>query len=82
MDRSKRANNPECFDEKGRWKKGAKMRVPPNTIKRSLVTASLPTALTGRDKIPAAYLDRATVQAGGLMSYGTDGADMFRHVGV
>ena len=27
MDRSKRANNPECFDEKGRWKKGAKMRV-------------------------------------------------------
>jgi putative tryptophan/tyrosine transport system substrate-binding protein len=39
-------------------------------------------ALTGRDKIPAAYPDRATVQAGGLMSYGTDGADMFRHVGV
>jgi putative transposase len=27
MDRSKRANNPQCFDEKGRWKKGAKMRV-------------------------------------------------------
>jgi hypothetical protein len=27
MDRSKRANNPECFDEKGRWKKGARMRV-------------------------------------------------------
>jgi putative tryptophan/tyrosine transport system substrate-binding protein len=39
-------------------------------------------ALTRRDKIPAAYPDRATVQAGGLMSYGTDGADMFRHVGV
>jgi putative transposase len=27
MDRSKRANNPECFDEKGRSKKGARMRV-------------------------------------------------------
>jgi hypothetical protein len=27
MDRSKRANNPECIDEKGRWIKGAKMRV-------------------------------------------------------
>jgi putative tryptophan/tyrosine transport system substrate-binding protein len=39
-------------------------------------------ALTARDKIPAAYPDRATVQAGGLMSYGTDGADMYRHVGV
>jgi hypothetical protein len=25
MDRSKRANNPECFDDKGRWKKGARM---------------------------------------------------------
>jgi putative tryptophan/tyrosine transport system substrate-binding protein len=39
-------------------------------------------ALTARDKIPAAYPDRATVQSGGLMSYGTDGVDMFRHVGV
>jgi putative transposase len=26
MDRSKRANNPQCFDD-GRWKKGARMRV-------------------------------------------------------
>jgi putative tryptophan/tyrosine transport system substrate-binding protein len=39
-------------------------------------------ALTARDKIPAAYPDRATVQAGGLMSYGTDAVDMYRHVGV
>ncbi len=39
-------------------------------------------ALTARDEIPAAYPDRATVQAGGLMSYGTDGGEMFRHVGV
>jgi putative transposase len=30
MNRSKRANNPEGFDEKGRWKKGAKMRVRSN----------------------------------------------------
>jgi putative transposase len=27
MDRSKWANNPQCFDDKGRWKKGARMRV-------------------------------------------------------
>jgi hypothetical protein len=26
MDRSRRATNPECFDDKGRWKKGAKAR--------------------------------------------------------
>ncbi len=39
-------------------------------------------ALTARDKIPAAYPDRTTVAAGGLMSYGTDGADMFHQVGV
>ena len=39
-------------------------------------------ALAARDKIPAAYPDGTTVQAGGLMSYGTDGVDMYRHVGV
>jgi putative tryptophan/tyrosine transport system substrate-binding protein len=39
-------------------------------------------ALTARDKIPAAYPDGTTVQAGGLMSYGTDGVDMYHHVGV
>jgi putative transposase len=27
MDRSKWANNPACFDDKGGWKKGARMRV-------------------------------------------------------
>ena len=39
-------------------------------------------ALAARDRIPAAYPDRATVEAGGLMSYGADGVDMYRHVGV
>ena len=38
--------------------------------------------LAARDKIPTAYLERASVAAGGLMSYGTDVADMFRQVGV
>ena len=38
--------------------------------------------LTARDRIPAAYSIRDTVAAGGLMSYGTDLADMFRQVGV
>src|SRR6266851_794476 len=39
-------------------------------------------ALTARDKIPAAYPDRAAVAAGGLMSYGTDIMEMYRQVGV
>jgi putative ABC transport system substrate-binding protein len=38
--------------------------------------------LTARDRIPAAYAVRELVEAGGLMSYGTDLADMFRQVGV
>jgi putative tryptophan/tyrosine transport system substrate-binding protein len=38
--------------------------------------------LTARDRIPTVYVDRDTVAAGGLMSYGTDIADMYRQVGV
>ena len=38
--------------------------------------------LTARDRIPAAYANREDVAAGGLMSYGTDLADMFHQVGV
>jgi putative tryptophan/tyrosine transport system substrate-binding protein len=38
--------------------------------------------LTARDRIPATYGNRDYVTAGGLMSYGTDVADMFRQVGV
>jgi putative ABC transport system substrate-binding protein len=38
--------------------------------------------LTARDKIPATYADRDTVAAGGLMSYGTDTADVSHQVGV
>ncbi len=38
--------------------------------------------LTARDKIPAAYASRDYVAVGGLMSYGTDLADMYRQVGV
>jgi putative ABC transport system substrate-binding protein len=37
---------------------------------------------TARDRIPAAYADRDTVAAGGLMSYGTDLADTARQIGV
>ena len=39
-------------------------------------------ALAARDRIPAAYGDIETAEAGGLMSYGTDIADSFRRVGV
>jgi putative tryptophan/tyrosine transport system substrate-binding protein len=38
--------------------------------------------LTARDRIPAAYAVREFVTAGGLMSYGTNVADMFHQVGV
>ncbi len=38
--------------------------------------------LTAVNKIPAAYSNRDYVAAGGLMSYGTDLADMFHQVGV
>ena len=38
--------------------------------------------LTARDRIPATYAIREPVEAGGLMSYGTDLADMFHQVGV
>jgi putative ABC transport system substrate-binding protein len=40
------------------------------------------TTLAARDRIPAAYVGRATVAAGGLMSYGTDGVDMSRQIGI
>jgi ABC-type uncharacterized transport system substrate-binding protein len=38
--------------------------------------------LAARDRIPAAYSTREFVEAGGLMSYGTNIADYFRQVGV
>jgi putative ABC transport system substrate-binding protein len=41
-----------------------------------------PVTLTARDRIPAAYALREFVEAGGLMSYGTDIANMFHQVGV
>ena len=38
--------------------------------------------LTAVNKIAAAYSNRDTVVAGGLMSYGTDNAEVWRQVGV
>jgi putative tryptophan/tyrosine transport system substrate-binding protein len=39
-------------------------------------------SLAARDRIPAAYVNRENVVAGGLMSYGSDTVDSFRQVGV
>jgi putative tryptophan/tyrosine transport system substrate-binding protein len=38
--------------------------------------------LAARDRIPAVYVDREEVAAGGLMSYGTQNADRWRQTGV
>jgi putative ABC transport system substrate-binding protein len=38
--------------------------------------------LTARDRIPAAFADRAIVEAGGLMNYNVNVAESFRQVGV
>jgi putative ABC transport system substrate-binding protein len=38
--------------------------------------------LAARERIPAAYSQRVSVEVGGLMSYGTDLTDMFRQVGA
>jgi putative tryptophan/tyrosine transport system substrate-binding protein len=38
--------------------------------------------LTARERIPTAYAQSDYVTAGGLMSYGTDTAEMYRQVGV
>ena len=38
--------------------------------------------LATRHGVPSAYSQRVVVEAGGLMSYGTDNLDMYREVGV
>ena len=38
--------------------------------------------LAALHRVPAAYINREDVEAGGLMSYGTDILDMYRQLGV
>jgi putative ABC transport system substrate-binding protein len=54
--------------------------VPASTffVERSAQLATL----AARDRIPASYPLRQMVEAGGLMSYGSDIVDVFYHVGV
>jgi putative ABC transport system substrate-binding protein len=54
--------------------------VAPDTIFTSRRTQFA--TLTARDRIPAVYANRDFVAAGGLMSYGSDLADVFHQVGV
>jgi putative ABC transport system substrate-binding protein len=54
--------------------------VAPDGLFRSRIAQFV--TLTARDRIPAAYPQREFVEAGGLMSYGTSFADVYRQVGV
>jgi putative ABC transport system substrate-binding protein len=38
--------------------------------------------LASRHAVPASYSDRGFVEAGGLMSYGANQTDAFRHIGA
>ena len=38
--------------------------------------------LAARDRVPASFVSRESVEAGGLMNYGTSLADMFRQIGI
>jgi hypothetical protein len=70
-----RAANPDS--QRHYWRSSAP------TLSSSLQTLSLAAAAcAARDKIPATYAQREYVAVGGLMSYGTDIADMYHQVGV
>jgi len=58
---------------------GAIMTNPGN---RFLAERKLIVELAGRNRLPAIYPQKEFVEAGGLMSYGTDYADLYRHAAV
>src|SRR5262245_13882176 len=58
---------------------GAIMTNPGN---RFLAEKKLIVELAGRNRLPAIYPQKEFVEAGGLMSYGTDSADLYRHAAV
>jgi hypothetical protein len=58
------------------------MRLEHGTIRHRFAQNVRFITLTARDRLPATYASREDVAAGGLMSYGTDVADMYHQVGV
>src|SRR5204863_3910972 len=46
---------------------------PPSTVNRDMIIQ-----LVGQHRLPAIYVSRAEVLAGGLMSYGTNNVDLWR----
>jgi putative ABC transport system substrate-binding protein len=67
------------------WPRFAEKRIDALLVGGSPVLYSLRAQLAAaaaRYKVPAIYADRPYAEAGGLMSYGTVGADGFRLVGV
>jgi hypothetical protein len=63
MDRSKWANNAACFDDKGRWKKGARMRVRSKRYQaltlRSVSVVSPLSVSAATARLPIAFSVRA-----------------------
>jgi putative ABC transport system substrate-binding protein len=68
-----------AFAEMTRWRANALVVMPYATL---LQERTRIVALAAKQRLPAVYIYRENVVAGGLMSYGADLADQFRRAAV